>query len=218
MSKYESVRKIVECVLTCEDEKFKKALAPHINDALENDTENHYLTWGYDEDQSPIELLKEYWGDIADEPDPDVEVNKIECKSVRECRIEDSKKIKDFINSQDAEKFTMFKDKSWIWFYKPTGQHVEAYIAENVDTMLNIEMLKEEIIHILVEKRFEYVIQHISGAELANIIDSKWEVYDHEAHMHIATKIRIHKRIYSIYSTWWEIIMTEVKKRLIGDD
>lgn len=214
MNKKETIRNVVENVLICEDEKFKEFLAPHINEALEEHTTDWYLSWGYGDD-TPLERLKEYWGDIVGEEDPDVEIDRVNCKSVRECRKEDCAKIKKFIDSQNIEDFVMFQDKSWIWLYKPTGQHIEAYIKENVDTILNTNMLTEEIAHILVEKRFEYVIQNISNVELVNVINSKWKEYDHEAHMLIDVKIIIHERVYSIYSTCWEIIMNEVKRRLI---
>ena len=214
MAKYDPIRNIVENLLVCTDEQFKEFLVPYVNEALEDHTDDRYLSWGYDDDDTPLERLREYWGDMADEEDPDVKINEEECKTVRECKHNDLEKIRQFLNSE-AINIEKFKIDHNIWFYQSFNVTATELIQKYVDTTLNIKMLEDDINALLISSRFEHYISQIDSSKLIEILKSRFHVHDYEYCITEYVMIDGHRHFFGRDEE--KCVMNELAKRL-GDD
>lgn len=214
MAKYDPIRNIVENLLICTDEQFKEFLAPYVNEALEDHTDGHYLSWGYDDDDTPLERLREYWGDMAGEEDPDAKINEKECKTIRECRHNDLEEIRKFLNS-DVIHNEKFEIKHNMWFYQPFHMTATELIQRYVDTTLNVKILEDSINALLISTRFEYYISQVDNSKLIEILKSKFHVHDYEYHVTEYVMIDGHRHFFGFNEE--KCVINELTKRL-GDD
>ena len=174
----QNVIKVVENVLICEDEKFQKAIAPCIVEALEEEPSVYDLeSYGYCGNKEPLEKLKIYWEDMTE--DHWEHKNKKETLSLKEAHDIDCQKIKEHLKNINITKW-YYDTHTHSWFWTAENYNITLYLTKYVDTILSPKKLESAVSNLLFTMNLEEIITEIPTQILLSAIISKEIYYDHD--------------------------------------